>query len=220
MCWDGYRQGFKFCRPILGVDGTHLKSGIGGLILTAVGLDANDSIFPVAYAIVEGETKQSWVWFLEFLKKDLEISEGNEHEFTFMSDKQKGLIEAFEVVLPRVEHRFCVRHLHGNMKVAGFQGKALKDALWDCAKATTVPKYTTALGKLRQLDEDAYVWLSNKSPTEWSRSHFTSVSHCDMLVNNICESFNAVIIDARKQPIILCLELIRKQLMTKLFANR
>ncbi|XP_019197374.1 PREDICTED: uncharacterized protein LOC109191245 [Ipomoea nil] len=134
MCWDGYRQGFKFCRPILGVDGTHLKSGIGGLILTAVGLDANDSIFPVACAIVE--------------------------------DKQKGLIEAFEVVLPRVEHRFCVRHLHGNMKVAGFQGKALKDALWDCAKATTVPKYKTALGKLRQLDEDAYVWLSNKSPTE------------------------------------------------------
>ncbi|XP_019178180.1 PREDICTED: uncharacterized protein LOC109173406 [Ipomoea nil] len=130
MCWDGYRQGFKFCRPILGVDGTHLKSGIGGLILTAVGLDANDSIFPVAYAIVEGETKQYWVWIFEFFKKDLEISEGNEHEFTFLSDKQKGLIEAFEVVLPRVEHRFCVRHLHGNMKVAGFQGKALKDALF------------------------------------------------------------------------------------------
>ncbi|XP_019161841.1 PREDICTED: uncharacterized protein LOC109158380 [Ipomoea nil] len=122
MCWEACKKGFQLCRPIIGVDGCHLKSATRGQMLIAIGIDGNDSIFPLAYAIVEGETKQSWCWFLEFLKTDLSIGDHNEEEFTFISDKQKGLLEAFEDKLPRSEHRFCVRHLHGNMKVAGFQG--------------------------------------------------------------------------------------------------
>ncbi|XP_031120889.1 uncharacterized protein LOC116024127 [Ipomoea triloba] len=113
----------RFMRPIIGVDGCHLKLATRGQMLIAIGIDANDSIFPLAYAIVEGENKQSWCWFLEFLKRDLLIGEHNEEEFTFRSDKQKGLLPAFEDTLPRSEHRFCVRHLHGNMKLAGFQAR-------------------------------------------------------------------------------------------------
>jgi len=55
-----------------------------------------------------------------------------------MSDKQKGLIEAFNDILPYVSHRFCVRHLHNNFKRAGFGSFSLKKALWAAAKATTV----------------------------------------------------------------------------------
>ncbi|KAG8380405.1 hypothetical protein BUALT_Bualt06G0011900 [Buddleja alternifolia] len=61
--------------------------------------------------------------------------------FTFVSDKQKGLIPAFELVFPGAENRFCVRHLHENFKKAGFRGLAFKMALWNAAKATTVPEY-------------------------------------------------------------------------------
>ncbi|XP_031104367.1 uncharacterized protein LOC116026261 [Ipomoea triloba] len=148
------------------------------------------------------------------------ITEEAEEGFCFISDKQKGLVPAFVDVLPRVEHRFCVRHLHANMKVSGFQGKALKDALWACARATTLNSYNDCLRKLRALDEDAYQWLGDKSPSEWSRSHFSTHSHCDMLVNNICESFNATLLGARDKPIIECLETIRKMLMTKFFDKR
>ncbi|KAG8373436.1 hypothetical protein BUALT_Bualt11G0024100 [Buddleja alternifolia] len=58
--------------------------------------------------------------------------------FTFVSDKQKGLIPAFELVFLGAENRFCVRHLHENFKKAGFRGLAFKMALWNAAKATTV----------------------------------------------------------------------------------
>ncbi|XP_019158450.1 PREDICTED: uncharacterized protein LOC109155176 [Ipomoea nil] len=183
-----------------------LRIGSGGMLLTAVGVDANDSLFPLAYAIVEGEKRESWSWFLKFLAEDLGITKDTEQDYTFISDKQKGLMPAFEEIIPGVEHRFCVRHLHSNMKVAGFQGKALKDALWECARATTLNSYTSALHKLRALDEEACQWLGDKSPTEWSRSHFSSHTHCDMLVNNICESLNAALLGARDQPIIDCLE--------------
>ncbi|XP_019200077.1 PREDICTED: uncharacterized protein LOC109193680 [Ipomoea nil] len=220
VCWDSSKQGFKNCRKLIGVDGCHLRSATGGMLLTAVTVDANDSIFPLAYAIVEGEKRESWTWFLMLLKDDLEISPNVEDEYCFISDKQKGLIQAFVEVLPGVEHRFCMRHLHANMKVAGFQGKAIKDAVWACARATTVNKFNDALRTLRRLDEDAYQWLGDKSPKEWSRSHFSTRCKSDMLVNNICESWNSSILEARDKPIIDCLEWIRRMIMGKLFENR
>ncbi|XP_031130637.1 uncharacterized protein LOC116032282 [Ipomoea triloba] len=220
ICWEASKLGFKHCRPLIGVDGCHLRCATCGLILTTVSVDANDSIFPLAYAIVEGEKKEAWSWFLTLLKADLEITEDVQAGICFISDKQKGLVPAFVDVLPAVEHKFCVRHLHANMKVAGFQGKALKDALWACARATTLNSYNECLRKLRALDEDAYQWLGGKSPSEWCRSHFPTHSHCDMLVNNICESFNSSLLAARDKPIIECLETIRKMLMSKFFEKR
>ncbi|XP_019184396.1 PREDICTED: uncharacterized protein LOC109179346 [Ipomoea nil] len=220
FCWEASKDGYKFCRKLIGVDGCHLKSKFGGILVTAVGIDGNDSIFPLAYALVEGETKESWSWFLKFLKRDLEITTEDQHELTFISDKQKGLLPAFEAVLPHASHRFCVRHLHGNMKVAGFVGKAMKDALWAAAKATTVNMFYDAMAEIKGLDVEAYKWLSDKHPSEWSRSHFTPYSKCDALVNNISESFNAMLLDAREKPLISCLESIRKLMMTKIFDSR
>ncbi|CAH9114392.1 unnamed protein product [Cuscuta europaea] len=37
MCWEACREGFKQCRPVLGVDGTHLKTATGGQLLVAIG---------------------------------------------------------------------------------------------------------------------------------------------------------------------------------------
>ncbi|XP_049397413.1 uncharacterized protein LOC125861595 [Solanum stenotomum] len=113
------------CRKIIGVDGCWLKNTMyGAQLLSAVTLDENNNIFPLAYAIVEKENKEIWQWFLTYLMNDLEIEE--QYLWTFMSDKQKGLIEAFDLVLPGVSHRFCERHLHSNFKRAGYSGMALK----------------------------------------------------------------------------------------------
>lgn len=88
FCWEACKEGYKFCRKLIGVDGCHLKNKYGGQLLTAVGIDGNDSIFPLAYAIVEGETKPSWTWFLQLLKKDLEISPEAQQHLTFISGNE------------------------------------------------------------------------------------------------------------------------------------
>ncbi|XP_019181786.1 PREDICTED: uncharacterized protein LOC109176844 [Ipomoea nil] len=90
ICWEATREGFKHCRKIIDLDGCHLKCKTGGQLLTAVGIDANESLFPIAYAVVEGENKDSWTWFLQFLKKDLKLGPLVQSEYTLMSDKQKG----------------------------------------------------------------------------------------------------------------------------------
>ncbi|XP_019194863.1 PREDICTED: uncharacterized protein LOC109188688 isoform X2 [Ipomoea nil] len=220
MCWEACKDGFKYCMPLIGVDGCHIKDKAGGMMLTPVGIDGNEGLFPIAYAIVEGENKDSWYWFLKLLCTDLEIDNVSQRQYTFMSDKQKGLIPAFEEVIPMVSHRFCVRHLHSNMKVAGFGGVPIRDALWKAARATTVSTFSKAMRELKALDVQAFQWLMQKHPAEWSRSHFSTNANSDMLVNNICESFNAMILDARDSPLIHCLEIVRKQVMLRLFECR
>ena len=49
--------------------------------------------------------------------------------WTIMSDKQKGLGAAVDIVLLHVEYRFCVRHLHANCKARGYTGKTFKNEL-------------------------------------------------------------------------------------------
>lgn len=38
-----------------------------------VGVDANNGIYPVAYAIAEAESKAPWCWFLTLLGEGLDI---------------------------------------------------------------------------------------------------------------------------------------------------
>ena len=69
------------CRPFIGLH------GFGGQILSATAKDANDNIFPVAMAVVEQETRESWIWFLEIFVED--IGRPEELKLVFISDRQK-----------------------------------------------------------------------------------------------------------------------------------
>ncbi|XP_021775845.1 uncharacterized protein LOC110739693 [Chenopodium quinoa] len=140
ICLQPLRSGFiKGCRPLIGLDGCHLKGAYPGQILVAVGKDGNNNIYPVAWATVEVENKESWCWFLGCLKKDLgDVCEGG--GWTFMSDKQKGLLEALELQVPFAEKRFCVRHIWANFKLQ-FSGSTFKELFWNAARATTVVSY-------------------------------------------------------------------------------
>ncbi|KAM0946266.1 putative MULE transposase domain-containing protein [Dioscorea sansibarensis] len=88
VCLAPLKAGFMAgCRPVISVDGCWLKGLFGGHLLSAVGIDANDCIYPIAWAVVEKENHANWRWFLELLAADLEIN--NSHHWAFMSDRQK-----------------------------------------------------------------------------------------------------------------------------------
>lgn len=70
FCFDGVRQGWLAgCRKVLCLDGCFLKNFLGGMLLSAIGRDANEQMYPLAWAVVEGETNDSWHWFVTQLKK-------------------------------------------------------------------------------------------------------------------------------------------------------
>ena len=61
ICLESCKRGFLVgCRPFIGLDACHLKNKLGGQLITAVCKDPNEEYFPLAYAVVEVETKDSW----------------------------------------------------------------------------------------------------------------------------------------------------------------
>ncbi|KAH7845605.1 hypothetical protein Vadar_004008 [Vaccinium darrowii] len=133
---------------------------------------------------------------------------------------QDGLVNAIRDLLPCVEHRHCVRHLHSNMKSVGFTGQAVKDMLWSLARATYMGRFRGLMEEFKKEDEEAFKWLAKKEAHHWSRLHFNVASKCDMLLNNICKSFNAAILDARDKPMLTMLERIRIYLIRFLVRRR
>ncbi|GAA0156965.1 hypothetical protein LIER_14330 [Lithospermum erythrorhizon] len=65
---EGFKSG---CRKFVGVDGCQLKTKRGGQLLVVVGIDPNNNIYPIVYALVEVKHKDSWEWFLKHLFKDI-----------------------------------------------------------------------------------------------------------------------------------------------------
>ena len=88
MSIDACKRGFlNGCRLVICLDGCHIKTKLGGQLLTAVGIDPNDCIFPIAVAMVEVESLSTWKWFLNTLKDDLHID--STYPWIIMTDKQK-----------------------------------------------------------------------------------------------------------------------------------
>ena len=60
ICLEACKRGFKSgCRPILCLDACHLKGEYEGQLLCAIGLDGNDDMFPIAYAVAKAEKRKS-----------------------------------------------------------------------------------------------------------------------------------------------------------------
>ena len=62
--------------------------------------------------------------------------------------------------------------------------------------------------------------MMTTSPEHWSRALFKLGSNCDSVHNNVCESFNDSIIDARFYLVISLNEAISKKVMVRIQENR
>ncbi|XP_078156118.1 uncharacterized protein LOC144551892 [Carex rostrata] len=61
-------EGWKKCRPVVSVDGTHLYGKYEGCALIATGIDANGGLYPIAFSICDKENGDNWEWFLQSLR--------------------------------------------------------------------------------------------------------------------------------------------------------
>jgi hypothetical protein len=89
VCFDACKKGFLVgCRKVIGLDGCWFKGSNTGQLLCAIGRDANNQMYPIAWAAVATETYDSWYWFLGLLQKDLNINIGGDG-WVVISDQQK-----------------------------------------------------------------------------------------------------------------------------------
>ncbi|CAI9299908.1 unnamed protein product [Lactuca saligna] len=187
-CFQGVKQGWiEGCRRVIGLDGCFLKGVCKGELLCAIGRDANDKIYPIAWAMVNVENKQNWKWFLELLIDDLHLNLRN--GFSLMSDQHKKR----------------------------FTGAIYHTLFWRASKATTEHAFKVVMKEIETLNPEAHQYLMEKDPKTWSRAFFQTGRCCDAVENGFSESFNAVIVDSRKKPTITMLEEIRLYMMDKIY---
>ncbi|OMO76714.1 Zinc finger, PMZ-type [Corchorus capsularis] len=220
ICLDALKRGWKEgCRPILGIDGCFLKGPYKCQVITAVGKDANDQMYPVCWAVAETENREVWEWFLNLLKDDFDMCDGL--QYTFISDQHKGLESAMKEVLPRAKHRNCARHVFSNWS-GRLHGKTYEAMYWQIVKASTPVQWEERFDLLKLMDKTRADELKakQKNPKLWTRAFYGEECKCDMVDNNCCEAFNSVILDARTKVIITMLEEIRVQTMTRILQKR
>ncbi|XP_073120960.1 uncharacterized protein [Henckelia pumila] len=101
ICFHACAVGFvSGCRPLIFLDGTHIKNKYKGCILVAVSKDANDDLFTIAYAIVDAENDSNWDWFCYHVSRVLLYYQCIPFdEFTFFSDIHPSIIKAVNQVL-------------------------------------------------------------------------------------------------------------------------
>ncbi|CAN1135649.1 hypothetical protein LINPERHAP2_LOCUS8965 [Linum perenne] len=175
-------------------------------------------MFPIAWAVVEGENRESWGWFIEIVQEELNLADGT--GWSVISDQQKGLVDTLRAVLPEAEHRKCARHVAANWKIKHKAG-ASRTAFWVAVYSSNVHEYNLHLDELKQLDESGvdpscYSDFLAQDPTTFCRAFISRVPKCDSIESNICETFNGCIVKWRSLRIINMLEGIRGYVMQRI----
>ena len=131
----------------------------------------------------------------------------------------QGLLKAVSELVPNAEHRMCARHIYAHWRKI-HTDKELQKKWWGCAKAPNRILFNYNRACLAQDTPQGAQDMMKTSPEHWSRAFFRLGSNCDSVDNNLCESFNNCIMDARFFPVISMNEAIRKKLMVRIQENR
>ena len=99
-------------RPVIAVNGTHLKGRFGGTMFVATAQDGNEQVYPIAFGYGDSENNDSWEWFLECLRGAL----GHIDDLVFISDRHPSIEVWISKVFPYAIHTVCVWHFSENMK--------------------------------------------------------------------------------------------------------
>ncbi|KAG7537163.1 Transposase MuDR plant [Arabidopsis suecica] len=216
---SGFRQG---CRPLLFLDSADLNSKYQGVMLVATAPDAEDGIYPVAFAVVDSETEDNWVWFLENLKLALADS----RTITFVADFQNGLKTALPLVFEKQHHHaYCLRHLAEKLNMdlkAQFSHEAIRFILNDfyaAAYATQPEAYYRSLENIKSISPDAYAWVIESEPLHWANALFEGERYNHMN-STFGVDFYSWVSEAHELPITQMIDELRAKLMQSIYTRQ
>ncbi|XP_022560098.2 uncharacterized protein LOC111206918 [Brassica napus] len=156
--------------------------------------------------IIEVENDTNWDWFVRHLTNNLGL--GDDKGYAILSNKQKS------TPFPEVEHKQCCRHIFDNWKKSSHE-MTLQRLFWRISRSYTAGDFKMWSEKLKEYNPGAYATLQVTKPETWSITYFKLGTMCNDNLNNLSESFNRTIREARRKPLLEMLEDIRRQCMVK-----
>ena len=186
-------EAFSHSPKVVGLDACHIKAKYGGVILVMTILDGNGSVFPGAIGVAESENQETWRWFVELVKKGLEIEDGGVG-MVVLSDRERGREKSVNELLPFASHSFCVYHTHKNVKTVF--STSLEGLLFKAAKTQSPKVFQETIEEMKVLNEDAGKYVEKIEKEKWARAFFPG-RRFGHVTSNISESMNWWLDDAR-----------------------
>jgi len=208
VCPGIMKTTMKNVRPVMSLDAAHLKSKWKGILYTASVMTASNNVYPVAIAITHGnENESGWNWFLglldnaiDVLKMDHPRSEVRYKYFTFISDRQKGLIGALNSVFPQNHSCFCSIHIARNAeKICG------KKVAKRVHKLSTTFSHLVSSGLMEEINKmstQGARYLQEIPPQQWRSTSWLDDRRLPprygIVTSNMSESTNNMFDKARE----------------------
>ncbi|KAG5568642.1 hypothetical protein H5410_064342, partial [Solanum commersonii] len=173
-----------------------------------------------AISLLDGDTKDQFKMMWDYCNEMDRINPGSTIRMKFTDNE-----------VPRQPYKFkriCICFVAckfdfkaGCRKIIGVDGCWLKGPIHSvAAKATTEQQFIVYMNHMFELDPNVAAWCNEKEPSQWTMTYFSSDAKSDMLLNNVCEVYNNMILDARDKTILTLLEKKRYLLMARTLANR
>ena len=192
---EGLKAFSKYAFSGLQVDGTFIKTAVGGTLLIVCFRNGNKELQIVACGVVSIENEENWSWFLKFVLEKLEIPPA-----FVISDRDKGLLPAMTKVAPGIHHFYCYRHMMENFNKK-FKSKLLRNLAWQLGRARSEQEFEASKMELKSAKAEALQWLEDIPLEKWSVCH-SPCPRFGVYTSNNVESINSALRAARKLPIL------------------
>ena len=150
----------------------HLYGKYKGKLLIAIATDANNKVYPLAFAIIGSESKETWGWFLACLKQFVT----DRTNLCIISDRHSGIKAYFDDISmtwlqpPQAHHWYCLCHVASNVNTK-WKILELKNLVWRAASANQVRKFEATLELIRNVKPTAHRYLEAENKEKWTLTH-------------------------------------------------
>ena len=122
-----------------------------------------------------------------------------------------------------MKHKNYARHIYANWKKV-HNDIGYKELFWKVVYSTYEPKYKAKLKVLKEKNAETADGFVRRDPNLFCKAFILTECRCDSADNNMVETFNGWILEARFQSIITMLNAIRLKVMERIkvvsdFAN-
>ncbi|XP_058751978.1 uncharacterized protein LOC131625095 [Vicia villosa] len=193
-------KGFEYYKYVVQVNGTWLYRKYKGTLLLAVAQYGNRNIFPIAFALVEGETGDAWIFFL----RNLRMHVTPQPNIYLISDKHVSIKSAYDNPengwqYPQSSHVYCIRHITQNF-MREIRDKELRKKVVNMGYALTESTYNYYRGVIRMSNMDAFNWVENIPIEKWCRA-LDRGQRWGQMTTNLAESMNSTLKATRNLPV-------------------
>nr|AAT73690.1 hypothetical protein [Oryza sativa Japonica Group] len=192
-------EAFRNCIPLLCVDGTFMTGKYRGTILTAIGVDADSHVVPVAFAFVESENTSSWLWFLRHIKIQFRSKRLMDLFKKLCKQNQQ---RKFDAIWDQLD-RLTTTHMEEVRKKPIVARQEEPEGL------EPIPNEAPSITRRRKRGRATKCfteWVEFEPREKWSLLYDTDGSRYGVMTTNLAEVYNWVMKNTRPLPLVAILE--------------